>query len=80
MSGILGMTSLLELTPQSDEQKSYTRAIDQSARALLALLDEILDFSKIEAGKVRLANEPFAIRDCVQNAVALFEPRALQRQ
>lgn len=76
MAGILGMASVLELTEQSDEQKIYTRAIDQSARALLALLDEILDFSKIEAGKLRFASEPFSLPACVRSAVDLFQPRA----
>ena len=76
MNGILGMASLLRDTVQSSDQESYTRAIDQSARALLALIDEILDFSKIEAGKLQLAAETFSLADCVQHAVELLAPRA----
>ncbi len=79
MNGILGMASLLIDTPQTPEQQTYARAIDQSARTLLALIDEILDFSKIEAGKLELAEAPFAIETCVQGAVELLAPRAHEK-
>ena len=79
MNGILGMASLLLETPQTPEQQTYARAIDQSARTLLALIDEILDFSKIEAGKLELTEAPFAIETCVQCAVELLAPRAHEK-
>ena len=79
MNGILGMASLLLEMQQTSEERDYTIAIDQSARALLALIDEILDFSKIEAGKLELANAPFSLRDCVQKAVELLAPRAAEK-
>ncbi|HWK34395.1 MAG TPA: ATP-binding protein, partial [Hyphomicrobium sp.] len=66
-------------TAQTPEQQTYTKAIDQSARTLLALVDEILDFSKIEAGKLELYDAPFAMEDCVQAAVELLAPRAHQK-
>ena len=72
MNGILGMASLLLETPQTPEQQTYAHAIDQSARTLLALIDEILDFSKIEAGKLELTEAPFALETCVQGAVELL--------
>jgi PAS domain S-box-containing protein len=79
MNGILGMASLLLETPQTPEQQTYSHAIDQSARTLLALIDEILDFSKIEAGKLELADVPFALETCVQGAVELLAPRAHEK-
>ncbi|MFA6139449.1 MAG: ATP-binding protein [Hyphomicrobium sp.] len=79
MNGILGMASLLLDTPQTPEQQTYCRAIDQSARTLLALVDEILDFSKIEAGKLELTEEPFELEACVQGAVELLAPRAHEK-
>lgn len=79
MNGILGMASLLSDTQQTPEQQTYVRAIDQSARTLLALIDEILDFSKIEAGKLELTESPFALETCVQGAVELLAPRAHEK-
>ena len=79
MNGILGMASLLLETPQTPEQQTYAHAIDQSARTLLALIDEILDFSKIEAGKLELTEAPFGLEACVQGAVELLAPRAHEK-
>jgi PAS domain S-box-containing protein len=79
MNGILGMASLLLDTQQTPEQQTYAHAIDQSARTLLALIDEILDFSKIEAGKLELSEAPFAIETSVQGVVELLAPRAHEK-
>jgi len=79
MNGILGMSGLLMDTQQTPEQQTYVQAIDQSARTLMALIDEILDFSKIEAGKLELADDVFALDACVQDAVELLAPRAHEK-
>ena len=80
MNGILGMSGLLMSTQLSAEQTAYLRAIDQSARSLLALIDEILDFSKIEAGRLILVSEPFSIRAVVAEAIGLLAPRAAEKE
>ncbi len=76
MNGIIGMSDLLLSEALTAEQMTYVQAIEQSARALMSLIDEILDFSRIEAGKLVLANAAFSISDTVENCVALLEPKA----
>jgi PAS domain S-box-containing protein len=76
MNGILGMTGLLLDTELTPEQRTYARAISNSAQTLLALIDEVLDFSKIEAGKIELTAAPFEIADAAQGVIELLAPRA----
>ncbi|MBI1648692.1 ATP-binding protein [Hyphomicrobium sulfonivorans] len=79
MNGIIGMSGLLHDTPHTPEQETYIKAIDHSARNLLALIGDILDFSKIEAGKLVLLEAPFNLSNCVQDAVELLAPKAHEK-
>jgi signal transduction histidine kinase/AmiR/NasT family two-component response regulator len=76
MNGVIGMTGLLLETRLSQEQQSYAKATDASARALLSIIDEILDVSKIEAGRVALDDKPFDPVELVESTVELLAPRA----
>ncbi len=79
MNGILGMTDLLAETQLSGEQKAYVDAVQQSAKNLLAIVDEILDMSKIEAGKLEIHSAPFLLDTCVQGVIELLAPRAREK-
>jgi signal transduction histidine kinase/AmiR/NasT family two-component response regulator len=79
MNGIIGMSDLLLDGDLANDQAIYARAISQSARALMSLIDEILDFSRIEAGKLALVRMPFKIVETVESCVALLEPKAVNK-
>ncbi|WP_319533261.1 histidine kinase dimerization/phospho-acceptor domain-containing protein [uncultured Cohaesibacter sp.] len=51
------MATLLESTPLTAEQTSYSQALRQSGTALLALVNDVLDLSRIEANKMTLSHE-----------------------
>jgi two-component system sensor histidine kinase BarA len=78
MNGIIGFSELLATTPLSAEQYEMVELISKSARSLLSIINEILDLSKLEAGKVSLRHQKFALRPCLEEAVALLVVQAAQ--
>ncbi|HVX36580.1 MAG TPA: ATP-binding protein [Hyphomicrobium sp.] len=80
MNGILGMISLMRDTQLDAEQRTCARIVEDSARALLNLIDDILDFSKIEAGKLDLASKVFSLKGCVAQAMQLLGPGAAAKR
>jgi two-component system, sensor histidine kinase and response regulator len=79
MNGILGMTDLTLDTPLTPVQRDYLEAVQSSATYLLALLNDLLDFSKIEAGKLELADQPFRLRDLLDDTVRTLSLRAHEK-
>ena len=80
MNAIIGMTSLALQTTLAPRQREYIRTANESAEALLIVLNDILDVSKIEAGRLALDRIPFSLRDTVEEAVRLFGPRAHEKR
>jgi PAS domain S-box-containing protein len=76
MNGVLGMVDVLSNTPMSVEQKEMVSVISDSARTLLAIIDDILDLSKIEAGKMTIETIPMRLRQTVEATVELVAPLA----
>ena len=80
MNGILGMADLLSETPLSPEQETYVTTVVRSGDALLTIINDILDFSKIEAGKLTLAQEPYRLREIVEDVAQLLAPLAARKE
>jgi len=79
MNAVIGMTSILAYSPLTPQQHEYLGTIRSSGESLLALLNGILDFSKIEAGKLVMEAAPFALRQCVEEAVDLLAVQAARK-
>jgi len=77
MNGVVGMTGLLLDTQLTDEQRDFVETIRTSSDALLTIINDILDFSKIEAGQIDLEQQPFDIRQCVEDALDLVSHGAI---
>ena len=76
MNSYLGILQLLEETPLSEEQQNYLNVMRKSSQSLLVLIDDILDFSKIEANRITIQEELFALSDCTQSTLTMFQPQA----
>ena len=76
MHGILGMTDLVLESDLTAQQRRCLDLAKRSADSLMTVINDILDISKIEAGKFRLTVVPFNLRDCLEDTVEPFGPRA----
>jgi CheY-like chemotaxis protein len=74
------MTDLLNDTELTMEQEELLNAIKISGERLLIIINEILDFSKIESGQNQLLQEPFSLIECVEEALEINGPKAINKQ
>lgn len=76
MNAVLGMSELLVGANLSSEERLYAQTINESASALLDIVNDVLDLSKLEAGKFSLNVDVFDLRKTVASAASLFRAAA----
>ena len=72
MNGVFGMTDLLMRTNLDVRQTKLVKTINESAKALLTIINDILDLTRIESGKFELDSHEFNFRDMIERSVDLF--------
>ncbi|WP_083748555.1 ATP-binding protein [Pelomonas sp. KK5] len=81
LSGVIGAAELLRSRRTDEDQRQQLAMLqEQSAKTLLALINDILDWSKLEAGKVQLEQHPLAVRALVSDVNELFAATSFNKQ
>jgi signal transduction histidine kinase/CheY-like chemotaxis protein/HPt (histidine-containing phosphotransfer) domain-containing protein len=79
MNGVFGMTDLLMRTELTERQQRLVNTINQSAKSLLAIINDVLDVSRIEAGKLVLDHSDFDLRKCIEETADLLAETAQKK-
>ncbi|MEL7202353.1 MAG: ATP-binding protein, partial [Pseudomonadota bacterium] len=77
--GVLGFSKILLSGDLTTEQREQVSIIQSSGESLLCLINDILDISQIEAGKMNLSNAAFNLRNSVEAATKLLQPKAQEK-
>ena len=76
LNAVLGFGQLLEMDELTAEQRDGVVQILKAGKHLLELINEVLDLARIESGRLSLSPEPTAVRELIDEAVALIGPLA----
>jgi len=80
LNGIIGMLGLLLRSDLEPRRKRQAEIAENSARSLLALVNDVLDFSKLEAGRYDLHPSDCDLSSLVQDRVELLAVKAHAKQ
>ncbi|MDF5735914.1 MAG: ATP-binding protein [Nostoc sp. S13] len=79
ISSVIGIANLLLDSELTVEQKNFIEIIYTSGDSLLNIINDFLDFSKIQSGNLELEEEPFSLRNCINEAFYLLAPTAQEK-
>lgn len=79
LNAVIGLTDLLLDTQLNETQREYLKLIQSSGSSLLGLINDILDLSKIDAKQLVLNNEPFNLRELIENTVFMYSQKAQEK-
>jgi signal transduction histidine kinase/CheY-like chemotaxis protein/HPt (histidine-containing phosphotransfer) domain-containing protein len=80
MNAVLGMAGLLRSTRLDTQQAEFAKAIEDSAHALLGIVNDVLDFSKIDVGKMDIAVVEFDLLEVVEASTEALSFKAREKR
>ncbi|WP_158947850.1 response regulator [Pseudodesulfovibrio cashew] len=79
LNGVMGMLQLAKEAAVCEEQRSYLNTALDSSRSLLRVLNDLLDFIKVGAGKLELLEEPFDLKELLEQVAGLFRQQVAEK-
>lgn len=79
LNAIIGFSEQMESTPLQPSQKKYIKAVSNAGAHLLNTVNDILDLSKIEAGKLAVDEQPFKIKEAIDEVSSILEIKAKEK-
>ncbi|WP_175518084.1 hybrid sensor histidine kinase/response regulator [Thiothrix caldifontis] len=79
MNAVVGLGTLLRMTPLNTEQRDYLGKLEVSSRYMMRLIDDILDFSRIEQRGLVVASEPFSLHALLDDVAQLLQNQAQRK-
>ncbi|MBT4836850.1 MAG: response regulator [Methylococcales bacterium] len=79
LTSILGMSELLSDTYLNENQHKMLKTLASAGKSLLTLVNDLLDLAKIESGKFEVLEEPFDLKETIDNVINLFNQSHVQK-
>lgn len=76
---VFGLAEGLARTPLDARQQRLLEQMRGSGRRLADIITDLRDLAGIEAGRLRAAEQPFRLRDAIEEAAERFRPEAWRR-
>lgn len=80
MNAIVGLTAIASHHKSEPEKvEEYLSKIDKSSKILLNIINDVLDMSAIESAKLKIAHEPFNIREIISSIAEMYYVQCAQK-
>ncbi|MDR2500747.1 MAG: response regulator [Treponema sp.] len=79
MNSILGVSEIMLRKNMSGENYEYVSIIQQSANALLSVINDVLDFSKIESGRIEIASQEYCMSSLLHDVITIIRVRVAEK-
>ncbi|MEQ1563659.1 MAG: PAS domain S-box protein, partial [Nitrospiraceae bacterium] len=76
LNAIIGLTDFLLRTPLSSDQADLLKRCEKAGSGLLRMIEDLLQAAKVDSGTLELVQEPFALRELVEDTVGLLTQKA----
>lgn len=79
INAVIGMNEMILREAKEEQLLEYATAVQNSASALLSIINDVLDISKIEAGKIEISEARYELSSLLTDSYTMIIDRAESR-